>query len=301
MEELLLGRGLEVHYCQADVDHNRTVTAFSGEIEAVFDGVRGLADITLDRIDLNRHVGVHPRIGGLDVCPFVLCPSPPDGEGQGWGGEATDAQEPLPPGGRGVGVGGNAPSDHTILLARVESFAREFSGRWQIPVYLYEESERGRHEADLPSLRKGGFGSLLERELSPDFGPTRCHPHLGVTVMGVRGFLIALNVNLDSRHIGVARDLARRIRALRQEGDPRFLGVRALGLLLASRDMVQVSMNLTLPDATPVDPIVDWVRDEAANLGCKYAGTELIGVIRARDLEGATHVRAKPAQILEGW
>ncbi len=266
-QDLLEGSGLDVHYVQSDLDHNRTVTAFSGESEAVFETVLQLADLALDRIDLNRHVGVHPRIGALDVCPFVLLP----------GSEGSEAE----------------------LIARVERFAQTLAERFALPVFLYERSERGRHEADLPALRKGGFGGMLDQELHPDFGPSRCHPHLGVAVVGVRGFLIALNVDLDSRHASVARDLARRIRALREEGDPRFLGVRALGLLLASRDLIQVSMNLTLPDLTPVDPIVEWIRVEAGNIGVNFAGTELIGVIRDRDLAQATRLRVRDAQIVK--
>jgi glutamate formiminotransferase len=264
MEEALLERGLIVHYAKGDLDHNRTVTAFSGEFVALKDGLMAIAELALDRIDLQRHVGVHPRIGALDVCPFVSLD------------DQTQALIPL-----------------------VDEFAQELAERYSLPVYLYEKSERGRHEADLPTLRKGGFGSLLERQLDPDYGPLRANPRLGVTVVGVRDFLIALNVNFDSIHPSVAKGIARQIRDLREEGDPRFLGVRALGFLLTSRDMIQVSLNITLPNLTPIDPIVEFIRYEAACMGVQFAGTELIGVIRPRDLEGMTTIRFKPEQVVE--
>jgi glutamate formiminotransferase len=263
--DVLLGAAdVNVHYCQGDPDHNRTVTAFSGEWEAVTDTIRGLAEPALATIDLNRHIGVHPRIGALDVCPFIVQ-------------QSTDQAE---------------------LIPLVERFAMEMADRWEVPIYLYEKSERGRHEADLPTLRKAGFGSLALRELNPDFGPSRPHPRLGVTVVGVRDFLIALNVNLGSQDIAAARAIAREIRDRRTEGDERFLGVRALGLPLASRQKVQVSMNMTLPDITQVDPIVDWVKERATKMRISIASTELIGVIRRQDLPTATWLHVKAAQIV---
>jgi len=264
MEEELQSLGLTVHYAKGDLDHNRTVTAFSGDFAVLREGLFAIAELALDRIDLQKHVGVHPRIGALDVCPFV----------------SLDGQS-------------------NALIPLVEAFAEELATKYDLPVYLYEKSERGRHEADLPTLRKGGFGSLLERTLDPDFGPDHAHPRLGVSVVGVRDFLIAMNVNLNSIHTSVARGIARQIRELRNEGDPRFLGVRALGFLLTSRDMIQVSLNITLPDLTPIDPIVQFVQYEAACMGVQFAGTELIGVIRPQDLEGMTTIRFKPEQVVE--
>lgn len=264
-EAILGSRALEIHYLQGDVDHNRTVTAFSGEASEVLDGLSELADAAFETIDLARHTGVHPRIGALDVCPFVPFPN----------------------------------EDPGAALALAERFARDLASRHGLPIYLYERSERGRHEADLPSLRRGGFGGLLDRELRPDYGPSRAHPRLGVTVVGVRDFLIATNVNLAESDPARARSLAAAIRRLRTEGDPRFLGVRALGLPLASRGDSQVSMNLTLPDLTPVDPIVEWVRQKAADAGVAVVGTELIGVIRDKDVPGAQRLPIRPSQIVK--
>ncbi|GMV89839.1 MAG: glutamate formiminotransferase [Chthonomonas sp.] len=268
--ETLEFRPLRVHYLKSDVDHNRTVTAFSGHPDVVFETVLTLAEFAFDRIDLNRHVGVHPRIGALDVCPFVVLP--------GW----------------------DEPPETERLLSEIEAFGDTLAHRYHLPVFLYEKSERGRHEADLPSLRKGGFGGLLDRDLRPDFGPSRAHPRLGITVVGLRDFLIALNVNLLGADARVAQQIAREIRTARSEGDLRFVGVRALGFYLASAEVAQVSMNLTLPDLTAVDAIVEWVGKRAFELGTRAVGNELIGVIRSRDLPNAESLEINPHQIVDG-
>ena len=236
--------GLALHYLEADLDHNRTVSAFSGELPIVLEKLRELCGLALERVDLNRHVGVHPRIGALDVCPFVALPS--------W-------NVPFP-----------------SLDESVRNFAEELAEMYELPVFLYEKSERGRHEADLPSLRKGGFGGLIGRVLNPDFGPRIAHPTLGVTIMGVRDFLIAFNVNLGTENVLLARQFAKKMREGREAGDSRFLGVRALGFPLQTRSLSQVSINLTLPDLTAVDPIVEWVQRQASDVEVSVKSTELI-------------------------
>lgn len=262
--DVLERRAVSVHYLRGDVDHNRTVSAFSGEAAALEQALFDLAELAFDAIDLNRHVGVHPRIGALDVLPFVL----------------------------------ERPEDLERALTFAESVAAKLAERFDLPVYLYERSERGRHEGDLPSIRRGGFGSLLERELRPDFGPRRAHRRLGAAVVGVRDPLIALNVDLRHPMPTAARTIAREIRERRTAGDPTFLGVRALGLALPSREMSQVSMNVTLPALTPLDPIVEWIDRRAIALGVAPAPPELIGVIPARQLEHATRVPFAPEQVV---
>jgi glutamate formiminotransferase len=265
VRDLLVARDVTVHFADGDVDHNRTVTAFSGPIDLVVDTLMMVSELVLDGVDLNRHVGVHPRIGALDVCPFVLAPETPFAEAE----------------------------------KAVEQFAARFAERFEVPVFLYEKSERGRHEADLPALRKGGFGGLLDRDLTPDFGPTRAHPQWGVTVIGIRDFLIAMNVNLKTADLEAAKTIAKEIRARRAMGDERFLGVRALGFPLALQNCVQVSLNLTLPDLESVDEIIEWVSEAAHDQGTAVRATELIGVIRAKDLEKATRLSVRREQIVE--
>ena len=269
-DRLLSDPDLTLHYAESDVDHNRTVTAFSGPSEPLQDALLDLAHLILPAIDLNRHTGVHPRIGGLDVLPIL---------------PLTHPEDPIP--------------SPTEINEWVHITASRIATTYEIPIFLYEKSEQGRHESDLPALRKGGFGSLAERSLNPDFGPKRAHPQLGVTIMGWRDFLIALNVNLDLPDPTLAKQIARDIRAARSDGDPRFLGVRALGFPLASRQLSQVSLNLTLPDLTPIDPIIAEITRRATNRSVSVAGTELIGVIRPKDLVTATHLAHDPDQIVE--
>lgn len=256
--------GVHVYYVASDADHNRTVTAFSGEAREVGAALFDLCEMAFPRIDLNRHVGVHPRIGALDVCPFVTP----------WGCVPEEMQ------------------------SWVDSVAEQIAEAFEVPVFLYEKSEKGRHEADLPSLRKGGFGALLERELYPDFGPSEAHHRLGASVLGWRDFLIAMNIEFESDDVVFARSLAKRVRTLRAEGDPRFLGVRALGLPLPSKGHCQLSLNLTLPDLTPVDPVIEWVYEQAVARSLRVVGPELIGVIRDVDMEHATRLPVQREQVV---
>lgn len=258
--------GVAIHYVQGDVDHNRTVTAFSGESDQVVEGLRRLMALAATSIDMNEHRGVHPRIGALDVCPII----PLTETAGGW----------------------------LDVLATAEWLAQDLAARYDLPVFLYERSERGRHEGDLPTLRKGGFEGLFGRELVPDFGPPAPHPTLGATILGVRDFLIAFNIDLKSADPAVARAIARGLRDARQEGDTRLLGVRALGFPLASRGLSQVSLNVTLPDATAIDPIIAYVAAAAAERAIDVHGTELIGVIREKDLPTSTLLQVDPAQVV---
>jgi glutamate formiminotransferase len=151
----------------------------------------------------------------------------------------------------------------------------------------------------LPTLRKGGFEGLFSRTLQPDFGPTQANDRLGASILGVRDFLIAMNVDLRHAEPATARAIARELRDARQEGDMRLLGVRALGFALQSRRASQVSLNLTLPNSTPVDPIVAWIAAQAAERAVDVIGTELVGVIRQRDLLTASSLTVDPSQIVD--
>ena len=260
-----LGRyPITVHYLRGDVDHNRTVSAFSGGSESVAAALLELAERAFAAIDLRQHDGAHPRIGALDVLPFVC----------------------------------ERPEDRPEALVFAERFGRTLAERFELPVVLYERSERGRHEGDLPTLRKGGFKGLAGRDLRPDFGPVEAHPRLGATVVGVRDPLVALNVDLRHPMATVAKTIAREIRERRAAGDEAFLGVRALGLSLPSREMSQVSLNVTLPDLTPLDPLVEWIEARALALGVASAGPELIGVLPRGCVAGATRVPYESSQVV---
>lgn len=269
VRDLLDARPLEVHFCAADVDHNRTVTAFSGEHDDVEEALFALCELVLPAIDLNRHVGCHPRIGGLDVCPFIPWSRP----------ESGSLRE-------------------QVLSGFVDRCARRLAEEWELPVFLYEHSSPPGTTRRLPAIRNRGFGGLIGQVLEPDYGPDQVHRHLGASVVGWRDFLIALNVNLQQESGALARTLAEKIR-IRRKDDPLFAGIRAMGFILSSRAQSQLSMNLTKPDEVQVDKVLQWASDSARRLGVMEAGFELIGVIREADLPGAALLEVRPEQVVQ--
>jgi glutamate formiminotransferase len=256
---------LTTHYLVSDSDHNRTVSAFSGDPVAVFEALERLCVAALPRIDLQRHSGTFPRIGALDVCPLI---------------PLTDV--PV-----------------VVLNRYIDQLAWTLADFYKLPVFLYEKSERNRPESELAQMRKGGFGALLERELHPDYGPNRAHPNLGILILGQRDFLLSFNINLKTEDLSVAQALSSHMRDLRTEGDERFLGARVLPLRVPSKEQTQLHVCLALPDLTPVDPIVEWVRIEASRHGTVIVSTHLVGAIRKSDLAGATRVPFRAEQVIE--
>ncbi|MCA0359450.1 MAG: hypothetical protein LCH41_00160 [Armatimonadetes bacterium] len=266
--DLLESADVTVHFAEADLDHNRTVTAFSGDASEVLVTLFELARVWLPAINLHRHVGVHPRIGGLDVCPWI----------------------PLAP---------VSPHFGEWIIESAQAFAEEF----EIPVFLYEHSASAGSKASLPELRKGGFGALVGQEITPDFGPNQAHPYLGATVWGWRDFLVALNVNFPSENLEAAERIAAEIRSRRRAGEPGFEGVRSLGLSLADQGLVQVSLNLTQPFASKINPVVAFILESAGARGLEGGYTELIGVIPESLARESSLVYPRAAQIvkMEGY
>lgn len=267
VQDLLRESEVTVHFCASDVDHNRTVTAFSGPWDLVRSTLLKASDLILPAIDLNRHVGCHPRIGALDVCPFI----------------------PLWP-------WKQLKEDREDMEAKVQDLARELGETHEMPVFLYEDSARP-GAPSLVSLRRGGFGGLLDKELESDFGPRQAHKFLGASVVGLRQFLLAVNLNLSEPDTRVATTLSDRI-WVRRKDDPQFAGLRSLPFRLNSQGMSQLSMNFTKPDLTLVDPVIRWASEAADRAGVKAVSTELIGVIRPQDLPGATTLEPRPEQIV---
>jgi glutamate formiminotransferase len=282
--DFLAAAPVTVHYAEADIDHNRTVTAFSGTPTNVQQTLLSLAEIFLPCINLQRHTGVHPRIGGLDVCPFIPLPklkcSPTHNPSKE--GEET----------RGVWIGEENLNDFIHQTAQLLAEAHN------IPIYLYEHSAPGK---TLPNLRKGGFGALLNQELHPDFGPNQAHPHLGATVLGWRDFLVALNINFVNQPGAgdIMRQIASHIREKRRKGDPLFAGVRALGLELQAQEIAQLSLNITQPDTTDFDKIITTIEDFAGKSNIIEGYPQLIGVIRDIDIERSTKIFARPEQVVQ--
>lgn len=264
--EAAASAGVRVHHLSWDYDHHRMVLAFSGTPAQVKRAVLRAGAVAVQRIDLTRHRGAHPRIGAVDVVPFV----------------------PL------------AGLSRAEAVAFSHQVARSFARRLRVPVYLYEHSAREGRARDLPTLRRGEFegwvGKRLTGERTPDFGPKRLHPTAGATVMGVRDPLIAFNLNLRPPDPAIAKQIARRIRAER-DTNPALAGVRALGLWLPSRGVAQVSLNLTRPDRTDLWQVTEQVRQMARALGAEVAETELIGVLTTADATRALRSALQTAAI----
>src|SRR5262249_13585386 len=235
-----------------DPDHNRSVITFAGPPEAVAEAaIRAVARAT-ESIDLNQQSGVHPRIGATDVVPFVPVR---DITLQACAGLATIAGE-------------------------------QIWRRLGVPVYLYEAAARRPDRVNLENIRRGGFEKLREAvrtdpQRFPDFGDAEMHPTAGATVVGARKFLIAFNINLKTPEVGIAQEIARKIRA----SSGGFPCVKAMGVRLESRNLAQVTMNLTDFERTPVSQVFAAVRDEAAARGVTVAGSEIVGLIPRKALE----------------
>jgi glutamate formiminotransferase len=252
--------GVNIHYWQGDVDHRRAVTAFSGDSNAVFSTLLTLAEKVKAKIDLSRHHGVHPRIGFLDVVPFL----------------------PL-------------EGDRDWLVEMTHVWAKTYARDLGVPVYLYEHSAQEGRPKTLPEYRSKAF---VADPLRPDFGGLPWPVSFGATVVGVRDPLLAVNVNLATKDVEVAKSIARDIRDGRKSGDARFVGVRALGFALDSVGLVQVSMNMTAPGETSFDEVCAFIEHAANARGVQLAGTELIGVIRREDVDRASLLTIDPAQIV---
>jgi glutamate formiminotransferase len=255
---------------QSDPDHHRTVFTLVGDPDGVADAILRLFAAALPRIDLRLHRGEHPRMGAVDVVPFV----------------------PV----RGVTM-----ADCVSLARRV---GREVWERFRVPVYLYEEAASRPERRDLAEIRRGEFegfaDKILQEEWAPDFGERVLHPTAGATAIGAREFLIAFNVNLGTADLKVAKAIARAVRG--SSGGLRY--VKALGVALADRGIVQVSMNLTNYKKTPLARALDLVRSEAARYGVAVMGTEIVGLVPEEALfSAADHYlrleRFSPDQVLE--
>ena len=242
----------------SDVSHHRSVVTLAGGARPLREAILRLFDAAITRIDLRGHAGAHPRIGAVDVVPFV----------------------PL----------GGTPMAACIDLARAIGVA--VADRFDLPVYLYADAARRPERQRLDLIRRGGFEELAARLLSPagtpDHGPARRHPTAGAAAIGARRPLIAFNVNLASTDLAAARAIARAVR----ERDGGLPAVKALGFRLAERQgaPVQVSMNLIDYRRTSIAAAVARVNEEAAARGIEIAGTELVGLVPAAAVAGSNHL-----------
>lgn len=251
-----------------DPDHNRSVVTFIGEPCAVRKSMLAGARAAVELIDLNKHTGGHPRIGAVDVIPVV----------------------PL----------SDVSIDEAIALGH--EIGRDIAENLHIPVYYYEDCALRGHCVNLANIRKGGFEGLRESGLigdrTPDVGPSELHPTAGAAVVGARGPLIAYNVNLTSNDTHIARAIASKIRKLRDSGEG-MPGVKAIAVLLKSRDIAQISTNITRPDLVSIYDVYSFVEREAKALGVEVLESELIGAIRSEAVITAAAQALKCPQLTQ--
>ena len=244
--------GIYVLRCEMDADHNRSVITFVGSLDSVGEAaVRGVAR-AVEVIDLNQHRGAHPRLGAADVVPFV----------------------PLE---------GVTREDCVALARRV---AQQILEQLGVPVYLYEAAATRPERRNLENIRRGEFEGLREEiaaseERRPDFGEPRVHPTAGATVVGARKFLIAYNIVLNTADVEVAKKVAGAVRA--SSGGLPY--VKAIGVELKSRNLAQVSMNLTDFEQTPIHRVFQAVESAASRYGASVVDSEIVGLIPRKALE----------------
>ena len=236
----------------SDPSHHRSVFTLAGDGAAVERAILALFERAVADIDLRAHRGEHPRVGAVDVVPVI----PLEG--------ATMAE--------------------CVRLARKVGAA--VAARFSVPIYLYEEAAADPARRRLDAIRRGGLDGLAARMTrpgwAPDFGPSTPHPTAGVSVLGARGPLIAYNINLATNRL----DVATRIAAVVRERGGGLPCVKALGLTLHERGIVQVSMNLTDYERTPLPRVFEAVRREAAQHGVSILESEIVGLVPAAALAG---------------
>jgi glutamate formiminotransferase / 5-formyltetrahydrofolate cyclo-ligase len=270
VEALRSVNGVRVLDTSSDPAHNRSVLTIAGDAGPLKAAVISLVAAAIRHIDLRTHAGEHPRLGAVDVVPFI----PIEG--------VTMAE--------------------CVTLAR--DTAAEVSSRFEIPVFLYEEAAATPARRNLEDVRRGEFEGLAAKMASPDwapdFGPARPHPSAGAVVIGARMPLIAYNINLATDRLDVAKKIASAIR--HSSGGFRF--VKAMGIALEDRGIVQVSINLTNYEKTPMHRVFDAVRREAERYGVAVLESEIIGLTpQAALVSAAEHYlqlsRFSSSQILE--
>ena len=254
----------------SDASHNRSVFTLAGAAAPLRDAVLAMYERALSAIDLRTHTGEHPRLGAVDVVPFVP-------------------------------IEGVSMEDCVTLANEV---AREVASRFEVPVYLYEEASANPARKNLEDIRRGEFEGLAAKMASegwaPDYGPARPHPSAGASVIGARMPLIAYNINLATDRVDVAKKIAAAIR--QSSGGFRF--VKAAGFKLEDRGIVQVSMNLTNYEKTPMFRVFEAVKREAERYGVSVLESEIVGLVPAAALNAtaAFYLQLegfKPEQVLE--
>ncbi|MGB9628128.1 MAG: glutamate formimidoyltransferase, partial [Thermodesulfobacteriota bacterium] len=240
-EEVKRHKGVKLLDLSSDPDHHRSVLSFIGDPLEVRDAALAMSLKAIELIDMRKHQGGHPRLGAVDVVPFVPI-------------QGIEMKE--------------------AVQISIE-FGKELGARG-IPVYFYEESASSPERRDLPNIRKGEYEGLKEKlndpRWRPDEGPNQFNPKSGATVVGARFPLIAYNINLKTADLSLAREIAKKVRFK----DGGFPDVRAMGVDLKDRGMVQVSMNLTNYRLTSIPKVFEFVKEEARKKDVEIEESEIV-------------------------
>jgi glutamate formiminotransferase len=238
-------KGVKLLDYQTDEDHNRMVVTVVGEPQALKAAVIEAMGCAIDVIDMRTHKGQHPRMGATDVVPFI----------------------PLK----------NIEMPEAVAFSR--EVAKEAARKYSLPVFLYEKSASRTERQNLADIRKGQFEGMAAKiqqpEWKPDFGPAKIHPSAGVTAMGARMPLVAYNVNLDSRSLEIADEIAKKVRHI--SGGLRYC--KGIGIELKDRGLVQVSMNMTDYTRTALYRAFELIKAEARRYGVNVVGSEIVGLV----------------------
>lgn len=238
-------QGVKLLNYSNDEDHNRLVVTVVGEPEPLRDAVLEAIGIAVKLIDLNHHTGQHPRMGAVDVVPFI----------------------PIK----------NVTMEEAIALSK--EVGAEVGKRYNLPVFLYEKSASAPHRENLAAVRKGEFEGMAEKiklpEWQPDFGPTERHATAGTVAIGARMPLVAYNINLNTPNLDIAHDIAKKIRFI--GGGLRYC--KAMGVELKDRGITQVSINMTDYTRTALYRAFELTRVEARRYGVSIVGSEIIGLV----------------------
>lgn len=245
--------GVKLMHTDVGFDANRTVFTFAGNPEAVAEAAFQSIKIASELIDMSVQQGAHPRMGACDVCPLI-------------------------------------PLQHISMEAVIE-LTKELGkrlGNLDIPVYLYENSALLNERKNLSYLRKGEYESIADKikspEWKPDYGPTVFNEKFGMMALGARNFLIAYNINLNSKDVTIAKNIARNIRKIRNNNDKSYLSnlfqsVKAIGWFMETFDCTQVSLNITNIENSPIIEVFTAIQKMASDEGVTTNGSELIGLI----------------------
>ena len=254
----------------SDASHNRSVFTLVGDAASLKAATLALYEAALTNIDLRTHRGEHPRLGAVDVVPFV----PIEG--------VTMAE----------------------CVALAKEVGSEVAARFDVPVFLYEDASENPLRKNLEDIRRGEFEGLAAKMSTPgwtpDYGPAAPHPSAGASVIGARMPLIAYNINLNTDRLDVARKIAAAIR--HSSGGLRY--VKAMGVKVEDRNLAQVSMNLTNYQKTPIFRVFEMVKREAERYGVSILESEIVGLVPSAALVSAAEFylqleRFGEAQVLE--